>query len=40
LKYSPVNKVYIDGSASAFVRSLKQMIGESEDYEKIISIKK
>ena len=39
LKFSPA-KIYIDGSASAFIRSLKEMIGESEDYEKVIEIAK
>ena len=28
-------KVYIDGANPSFIRSLKQMLGERSDYEKV-----
>jgi hypothetical protein len=31
-----IAKVYIDGSNPSFIRSLKQMLGERSDYEKVI----
>ena len=32
----PLNKIYIDGSNTSFIRALKIQIGEDEEYEEII----
>jgi hypothetical protein len=39
LKFA-ATKIFIDGSTPAFIRSLKQMIGENEDYERVIETAK
>ncbi len=35
-RFGKINKIYIDGSDSSFIRALKIQIGEYEEYEEII----